>query len=141
MIWIHAIWIGLVLAVVFELITVALRFGLGWRSPERTSIIGRITRGWRIHHGYPGLLLMPAALPVHAMVPGAEPGWLSLLWLGPIVLALGIMLAVSDLIHHAIVLPLFAGSHEFELRYPGHPQYRPAPITREPITLTRRRAA
>jgi hypothetical protein len=63
MMWIHAIWIGLVLAVLFELLTVALRFGLGWRSPDRTRPLGRLTRGWRVHHGYPGLLMMPAAKP------------------------------------------------------------------------------
>jgi hypothetical protein len=141
MLWIHAIWIGLLLAVVFELVTVALRFGLGWRSPERTRPLGRLTKGWRIHHGYPGLVLMPAAIPVHGLIPGAESPFLMLAWLGPIVLAIGIMLAVSDLIHHAIVLPRYAGSHEFELTYPGHPRYRPAPITREPRPFPLRRAA
>lgn len=143
MVWIHAIWIGLLLAVAFELVTVGLRFGLGWKSPERTRSLGRLTRGWRVHHGYPGLLLMPAAIPVQGLIPGAESPFLMLAWLGPIVLAIGIMLAVSDLIHHAIVLPLFAGSHEFELHYPGHPRHRPAPITRQPIAVPalRRRAA
>lgn len=140
MLWIHAIWIGLLLAVLFELVTIALRFGLGWRSPERTRPLARLTKGWRIHHGYPGLVLMPAAVPVHGLIPGAESPFLMLAWLGPIVLAIGIMLAVSDLIHHAIVLPLFAGSHEFELHYPGHPRHRPAPVTRQPISLTRRRS-
>lgn len=141
MLWIHAIWIGLLLAVVFELVTVALRFGLGWRSPERTRPLGRLTKGWRIHHGYPGLVLMPAAIPVHGLIPGAESPFLMLAWLGPILLAIGIMLAVSDLIHHAIVLPRYAGSHEFELTYPGHPRHRPAPITREPRPFPLRRAA
>ncbi len=140
MMWIHAIWIGLVAAVLFELVTVGLRFGMGWRSPERTRPLGRLTRGWRIHHGYPGLLMMPAsALPMNALTPAAEPGmfW----WLGPALLVVGLMLAVSDLIHHAIVLPMFAGSHEFELHYPGHPRHRPAPITREPRPFPLRRAA
>lgn len=141
MVWIHAIWIGLVLAVLFELVTVGLRFGLGWKSPERTRPLSRLTRGWRVHHGYPGLLLMPAAFPVGVLSPATDPGLLSLVWLGPVLLALGLMLAVSDLIHHAVVLPLFAGSHEFELHYPGHPRHRPAPITRDPIQVRRRRAA
>ena len=73
--------------------------------------------------------------------PASDPGLLSLVWLGPVLLALGLMLAVSDLIHHAVVLPLFAGSHEFELHYPGHPRHRPAPVVREPIAVRRRRAA
>jgi hypothetical protein len=141
MLWIHAIWIGLLLAVLFELVTVILRFGLGWKSPERTRPLARLTKGWRIHHGYPGLVLMPAAVPVHGLIPGAESPFLMLAWLGPILLAVGIMLAVSDLIHHAIVLPRYAGSHEFELTYPGHPRYRPAPITREPRPFPLRRAA
>jgi hypothetical protein len=123
------------------LVTVILRFGLGWKSPERTRPLGRLTKGWRIHHGYPGLLLMPAAVPIHGLIPGTESPFLMLTWLGPILLAVGIMLAVSDLIHHAIVLPRYAGSHEFELTYPGHPRYRPAPITREPRPFPLRRAA
>lgn len=138
MIWIHAVWIGLVLAVLFEAVTVALRFGLGWRSPDRTRPLGRLTRGWRIHHGYPGLVLMPAAFPIHAVMPGMEPGFI--VWLAPALLVVGIALAVSDLIHHAVVLPLFAGSHEFELHYPGHPRHRPAPVTREPLAIRRRAA-
>jgi hypothetical protein len=142
MMWIHAIWIGLLAAVVFELITIALRFGLGWRSPERTSRMGRVTKGWRVHHGYPGLLMMPAAalpLPTALITPVADPAWFW--WIGPALLVFGIMLAVSDLIHHAIVLPRYAGSHEFELHYPGHPRHKPAPITREPRPFPLRRAA
>lgn len=88
-----------------------LRFGLGWRSPERTRFIARLTRGWRLHHGYPGLVLAPVALPAGDVL-GAG-------WVGPALLAAAIALGVSDLIHHAIVLPLLAGSHEFELRYPS----------------------
>jgi hypothetical protein len=135
MAWLHALWIGLAGALVLELVTVALRFGLGWRSPERTRPLARLTRGWRLHHGYPGLLLAPVAFPIHAMSPGTE-HWI--FWLGPVILALAIALAVSDLIHHAVVLPLLAGSHEFELHYPGHPRHRPAPVTREPWRPRRR---
>lgn len=137
--WFHALWIGLVGAVLVELVTVALRFGLGWRSPERTRPLARLTRGWRLHHGYPGLALMPAALPVSAMMTGVQPMWM--LWVGPVLLAIGIALAVSDLIHHALVLPFLAGSHEFELHYPGHPRHKPAPVTREPWRPASRRAA
>lgn len=140
MMWFHAVWIGLVAALAFEAVTVALRFGLGWRSPERTRPLGRLTRGWRVHHGYPGLVMMPAAaFPVSSLTDASDAGlfW----WFGPALLAIGLMLAVSDLIHHAIVLPIFAGSHEFELHYPGHPRHRPAPVTREPIPFPLRRAA
>lgn len=138
MLWLHALWIGLLGALAVEVLTVFLRFGLGWRSPERTRPLARLTRGWRLHHGYPGLALMPVAIPIYTLLPGSEPTWM--LWIGPAVLAAGIALAVSDLIHHALVLPFLAGSHEFELHYPGHPRHRPAPVTREPWR-PRRRAA
>lgn len=116
-----ALWFGLIGALVFELATVALRFGLGWTSPERTRPIGRLTRGWRIHHGYPGLMLLGVAPMLGFAASGPGTGPLELLvapaWWGWL-LVVGITLALSDLIHHAVVLPLFAGGHEFYLRYP-----------------------
>lgn len=111
-----AVLIGLAGALLFELATVALRFGLGWTSPERTRPIARISRGWRIHHGYPGVLLL-TLVPLMGMAPSDA---MASAWLGGLILVVGITLALSDLIHHAIVLPLFVGAHEFDLRYPGH---------------------
>ena len=54
--------VGLLAAVLLEGATVALRFGLGWTSPEKTGTLARFTRGWRIHHLYPGLVLILAAV-------------------------------------------------------------------------------
>jgi len=114
---------GLVGAILFELITVLLRFGLGWTSPERTHRLARFTRGWRVHHGYPGLALLAIAPMLGLAAQSQGTGMLQLLtapgWWGWL-LAAGLVLAVSDLVHHAVVLPLFAGGHEFELRYPDH---------------------
>lgn len=120
-----ALLIGVLGAVVFELITLVFRFGLGWTAPERTHRLGRFTGGWRMHHGYPGLLLLIAA-PIlgFASVPGGhdssamlgDPGWWG--W----VLVAGLTLAVSDLLHHSVVLPLTVGHHEFYLKYPDDTQ-------------------
>lgn len=35
-----------------------------------------------------------------------------------LMIVVGMTLALSDLIHHAIILQLFVGNHEFDLRYP-----------------------
>ncbi len=125
----QALLYGLLGALLFELATIALRFGLGWTSSERTRALARITRGWRVHHGYPGLALLAIA-PMLGFASGSPdagaglasgsaliallmvPGWWG--WL----LSAGLALAVSDLLHHAVVLPVFAGGHEFDLKYP-----------------------
>lgn len=100
--------VGLLAAVLLEGATVALRFGLGWTSPEKTGTLARFTRGWRIHHLYPGLVLILAA----AVVPMPSA-------LGNLAWMLGIMLALSDALHHFAVLWPLTGDHEFDLRYPG----------------------
>lgn len=102
------IGVGLLAALLLEGATVALRFGLGWTSPEKTGTLARFTRGWRIHHLYPGLVLLLVA----AVVP--MPGALvNLAWMT------GIMLALSDTLHHFAILWPLTGDHEFDLRYPG----------------------
>lgn len=100
--------VGLLAAVLLEGATVALRFGLGWTSPEKTGTLARFTRGWRIHHLYPGLvlILLAAVVPMPAAL--ANLAWMS-----------GIMLALSDALHHFVVLWPLTGDHEFDLRYPG----------------------
>lgn len=122
-----ALLIGVIGAAVFELVTVALRFGLGWTSPSRTRALARWTRGWRIHHGYPGIaLLLISPLLGFAPLGGVlSPGSADVL-LG-LCLAVGMTLALSDLVHHALVLPALVGRHEFDLRYPGDNQQPPRP--------------
>ena len=103
----HPILSGLIAALLFELATIILRFGFRMTSPTHTRPLARITRGFRVHHGYPGVGLLAAAplMPTPTII-------------GSLVVIVGIMLLLSDLIHHAIVLPLWAGHHEFDIRYP-----------------------
>ena len=106
----HASWgrivvLGLLGAGLFELVTAILRFRLRLRSSQQTAWIGRLTFGLRIHHGYAGiLLLLLATLP-----------------LSPFPLRLGIIvglgLALSDALHHFVVLPLSVGATEFDTHY------------------------
>ena len=98
---------SLVLAVVIELITAALRFGLGLESTQDTRFLAQWTLGWRIHHGYIGVI----GLLLSWLVPAGR--WRTVL------LIISIALVVSDFIHHFLVLWLLTGSPEFHLRYFG----------------------
>ena len=101
--------IAFVLTAVIEVVTVALRFGLHLTASRHTaSIVGRLTGGVRIHHGYLGVAIMIAAAVV----------WRAESLMSGIALATGIALVASDLIHHFLVLWLVTGRHEFDLFYP-----------------------
>lgn len=113
-----AFLMGVLGALLFEAVTILFRFGFGWTSPERTRRLAVMTRGWRIHHGYPGVLMITAGAIMagflnhdsnHILVSDAFIG---------LMIVVGLTLALSDLIHHAIVLQLLVGNHEFDLRYP-----------------------
>ncbi len=97
--------IGLLLAAAIELVTVALRFGFDLQTTRETAWLAPFTLGFRIHHGYVGLVLL-------LVVPFLKGGWRNVL------LALGIALLVSDLVHHFIVLKAATGDAQFHLRYP-----------------------
>jgi hypothetical protein len=96
---------GVALALVFEAITCYFRFGLGLRATRDTRWMARYTRRLRIHHGYYGVGLL-------AFAPVASGGALDA------VLILAIGLALSDAIHHWLVLWPVTGSPEFDLVYP-----------------------
>jgi hypothetical protein len=99
------VW-GLVLAGIIELVTIFFRFGLGMESTRDTTWIAAWTFGLRIHHGYPGLLL----LLIGAMLaPGGKRN---------LALIIGTGLLVSDLAHHFLVLWPITGSPHFDLWYP-----------------------
>ncbi len=101
----QALLLGLALAALIEAVTCLFRFGLGLQSTRDTAWLARFTFGYRIHHGYIGaLLLLGAVLPG----PGA---WRNML------VAVGVGLVVSDLVHHFIVLWGVTGSPEFHIRY------------------------
>ena len=99
------------LTVLFEGITAFCRFGLDLESTRDTaSTIGVITLGLRIHHGYLGLLLVAIAFWGLKTRPDIAK------W----VLAIGVALVCSDLIHHFVILWLITGSPQCDLFYPGN---------------------
>jgi hypothetical protein len=100
---------GLVLAVVFEVLTCLLRFGLQLQSTRDTRALAAWTFGFRIHHAYPGVLLL-------LLTPLVQKGaWRNLL------LLLGIALVASDLAHHFAVMWPLNGDPEFHIRYADLP--------------------
>ncbi len=103
----HPVITGILAALLFELVTIILRFGFKLTSPTHTHPLAKLTNGYRIHHGYPGAAML-VAVPFFP-----EPTIISSL-----VIITAIMLLLSDLIHHTIILPIFAGHHEFDLKYP-----------------------
>jgi len=105
----QAAGIGLLLAFVLEVVTVAMRFGLGLQTTRDTAWLSPLTLGFRIHHGYFGVLLLLAC---------------PFLRCGPrnALLAVGLALLVSDLVHHFVVLKGVTGDAQFHLRYPGSRQ-------------------
>jgi hypothetical protein len=105
---------GLILALVFEAVTAALRFGLHLQSTRDTTAIGGFTFGLRVHHGYIGLFLVPLA-------------WCFPLGLRHALWMIAVGLIFSDLAHHFLVLWPITGSPEFHLVYPDHPYWRKDP--------------
>ncbi|NLI76360.1 MAG: hypothetical protein GX442_07960 [Candidatus Riflebacteria bacterium] len=90
-----------------EGVTALFRFGLGLESTRDTAAtVGRLTGGIRIHHGYIGVLLLLIARRLVREGPARR-------W----ALILGWSLALSDLIHHFVVLWLATGSPQFDLVY------------------------
>ncbi len=101
----QVILLGLALAVVIEGVTCLFRFGLDMQSTRDTGWLATFTFGYRIHHGYIGVVLLLACL----LVPPGP-------WRKGLVI-IGIALIVSDLVHHFAVLWPITGSHQFDIRY------------------------
>lgn len=98
------------LTALFEVITCVLRFGLKLESTKDTaSTIGHLTCGIRIHHSYIGGLLVVVACWLWKHQPKVS--W----W----ILAIGLGLFFSDIIHHFCVLWPIVGSPQFDLTYPA----------------------
>jgi hypothetical protein len=102
----RAILWGIGFALAWEIMTCAARFGLDMQTTRDTTWLAPLTLGFRIHHGYLGVLMLILA----AFIPSA--GWRNLL------LIVGVGLVVSDLVHHFLVLWPLTGHHEFHLLYP-----------------------
>tara|TARA_R100001126_G_scaffold65809_1_gene37674 strand:- start:212 stop:583 length:372 start_codon:yes stop_codon:yes gene_type:complete len=107
---------GIVGAILLELLTIYLRFGRRMTAPEKTAWLGRMTRGYRVHHGYHGFTLIPAGM---LIFPGAAGEWLAIA---------GIALLLSDAIHHFIVLKWVTGHHEFWVKYPPREERAEYPV-------------
>ncbi len=99
----------LLLTLLFEVLTLVLRFGLQLESTRDTaSTIGLLTFGVRIHHGYCGALLVLIAWGISREAPRlSRYGYV-----------LGGALFLSDMIHHFLVLWPLTGSPQFHLFYP-----------------------
>ncbi len=86
----RAFWVGVLLAIVYEAVTLVCRFGLGWEAARKARFLSHLTFGLRIHHGYIGALLLILAFFNH------DSSWRSLVWI------VGWTLLVSDLLHHFV---------------------------------------
>lgn len=102
----------LLLTLLFEALTLVLRFGLQLESTRDTaSTIGLLTFGLRIHHGYCGAMVVLVAWGISREAPRlSRYGYV-----------LGGALFLSDVIHHFLVLWPITGSPQFHLFYPPAP--------------------
>ncbi len=97
-----------ILTAVIELLTIILRFGFKLESTRDTAfIVGVLTHGIRIHHGYVGVVVVIIGLFCFKVQP-AFSRWM---------VVAGASLICSDLIHHFLVLLPIVGSPEFHLLY------------------------
>lgn len=106
---------GLVIGIVFELVTLTFRFYFDLQSTRDTALIGSYTGGIRIHHGYIGMILMLISFFSLRRTGGILSDTFTMKhWL----FALGVGLVSSDLIHHYLVLWPLTGDPQFDLVYP-----------------------
>lgn len=97
----------LAIAALLEAATAFLRFGLGLQATRDTaSTVGRLTFGIRIHHGMVGLALLLVSPII------TDEAWKRRM------IVLGGALAISDLVHHFVILWAATGSPQFDLLYP-----------------------
>ena len=98
---------AIIVTILIESVTVIGRFCFNFQSQKNTAFMAKYTFGYRIHHGYIGLLLIIIYLIF------AKTSWKYIDW----VFIIGFALLFSDLIHHFIVLKLTKGSPEFFIKY------------------------
>lgn len=97
----------LAIAALVEAATAFLRFGLGMQATRDTAAtVGRLTFGVRVHHGMIGLAILLASFAAK------DETWKQRL------IVLGGALAISDLVHHFVILWAATGSPQFDLLYP-----------------------
>ena len=99
----------IVLTVVFEILAVTLRYGVGLEmTRDSASTVAGLTFGLRIHHGYLGAVLLVVAW--CCLRRGGTPS--------KVLTAVGLALLMSDLVHHFLVLWPLEGDPHFDLVYP-----------------------
>ena len=114
---------GLILFLIFELLTIYFRFGLAMTSTEETAFLAPFTFGWRIHHGYIGFVMLLWSITTHwklnknyifrerrVYIPKFQ-------FFFNTISILGIGLFLSDIVHHFLVLWPITGSPNFDLMY------------------------
>jgi hypothetical protein len=105
--WLEFTGTALLVTIVFEAITILLRFGFNLQANSDLAFLSSWTGGLRIHHLKFGVLLC-----VIAFTTGIAPQWYNALMI------VGCALIGSDVTHHFLVLWPLTGSHEFNLTYP-----------------------
>ncbi len=95
---------GTLWGLAIEAVTLAGRYLGGVQVTRDTSWLAPLTLGYRIHHGYFGLLILLFG----SLLPGRWRRWG---W------TLGWALLLSDLLHHFVVLWWLEGDPQFHIRY------------------------
>ncbi len=98
---------GLVLGLLIEAVTCFNRFALGLRAADHLDLLTWATFGVRAHHGYFGLACLAVWAATSLMRRFRAGLWRSAF------LTVGIGLALSDAVHHFVVLWPITGSPEF----------------------------
>ncbi|MGB0908593.1 MAG: hypothetical protein ACPGVT_13980 [Maricaulaceae bacterium] len=99
---------------IIEAVTLLFRFGLKMESTRDTGFMKVLTFGFRIHHGYVGVVILLLCLLLRKRLLGKKMRKCFTLLCG---LAIGLI--ASDLIHHFLVLWPLTGDPQFHLRYPS----------------------
>ncbi len=102
----HPVLATLALTGAIEAVTCWGRFVHDVQSTRDTRVVGRYTRGLRVHHCYVGGAMLALAL-----VLGST--------LSSLCACVGAALVLSDLVHHFAVLWPATGNHSFDLTYPS----------------------
>ncbi len=108
--WIQATGLAILLTAVIEGFCILFRFGFGLDATRDTCFLAPYTFGFRLHHGFIGVLL------VMMMLPARNAGWKWVLFIA------GLGLVLSDAVHHFAILPVFTGSTHFDLTYAAMPK-------------------
>ena len=93
------------LAFAFETITSLGRFVFKLQAQRDFRWLGKFSFGYRIHHGYWGVILILTAMTLFSGI------WRDYL------MVVGWALFVSDFVHHFFILKPITGHHEFYIKY------------------------